>query len=150
MNLSTRTSRPLGVTFLVSAYTARVVFYLNDTLALLDHRFYRPILDGRGIRDLVIALLSLFVVIGLMGMRRWGRLLAIFVSAVLAVWGGGFYVLDIVMGFWTFVPNGFWANAEILARLGFEIFTVWYLLQPTTREVFRSVQAPQMMSTDEA
>ena len=88
MSLTLRTTGPVGVTLVASFYVAKVVFYLERTLVRLDHRFYRLILNGAGIRDLVIALFSLFVVIGLMRMQSWGRILAIIVSGTLAAWGG--------------------------------------------------------------
>ena len=87
MSLPLRTTRPFGITIVASFYITKVIFYSEKTLVGLDHRFYRFILNGAGIRDLVIALLSLLIVIGLMGMRSWGRMLAIIVSSALAAWG---------------------------------------------------------------
>jgi hypothetical protein len=100
-------------------------------------------------RDLVIALFSLFVVIGLMRMRSWGRILAIFVSGTLAAWWGGFLLLDITMGLWTLLPGSFWANTQVVAILAFEICAVWYLLRSETREIFRAAQSPPIVDADQ-
>jgi hypothetical protein len=150
VSLPLRTPRPVGITLIVSFYITKVVFYIEKTLVRLDHRFYRFILDGAGIRDLVIALFSLFVVIGLMRMQSWGRMLAIIVSGILAAWSGGFLLLDITMGFWTLLPGSLWANTQAVVILAFEICGVWYLLRSETREIFRAAQSPSIVNADQA
>jgi hypothetical protein len=136
-----RTTRPFGITLVMSFYVAKIILYIETTLVRLDYRFYRSIVDSKGIRDLCIALLSVFIVIGLTGMRKWGRMLAIVVSGLLAVVSGGVYLLTLGMGFWTLLPTGFWSNAEVVASLLFEVYAVWYLLRVETREIFRVAES---------
>jgi len=149
VSLNLRTTPPVGVTLVVSFYVAKVVFYLERTLVRLDHRFYRLILNGAGIRDLVIALFSLFVVVGLMRMQSWGRILAIIVSGTLAAWWGGFLLLGTTMGLWTLLPGSLWANTQVFAILVFEICAVWYLLRTETREIFRAAHCPPIVNANQ-
>ena len=141
-----QTTRPFGVTFVVSFFITKVISYLEKTLVRLDHQFYRSILDGAGIRDAVIALLCLLIVIGLLKMRSWGQLLAIIVSGVLAVGAGAIYIVYWTLGLWTLFPHGFWATTQVVANLIFEIYTVWYLLRFESRENFRGAQSPPIVS----
>jgi len=133
----------------MSFFITKVIFYLEKTLVGLDHQFYRFILDGAGIRDAVIALLSLLIVIGLMKMRSWGRILAIIVSGVLALWGGALYLVYSTLGLWTLLPHGFWPITQAVASLTFETFAVWYLLRIETREIFRAPQCPPIVVADQ-
>jgi hypothetical protein len=149
VNPTHRTKRPLGINLVVAFYVTKVIFYVERTLVRLDYRFYRFILDHAGIRDFVIAMLSLFIVIGLTGMRRWGRILAIIVSGALAIWWGGFYILDIAMGLWTLLPEGLWNNTEVIAVVVFEVTVVWYLSRSETRGMFRAPQNPPVAGAGE-
>jgi hypothetical protein len=133
----------------VSFYIAQVIFYLEKTLSRLDYRLYRFIVDGAGIRDLVIALVSLFIVIGLLRMRSWGRMLAIIASAALAVWWGGLYLLSLAIGIVPILPGGIWNSAQAFAVIVFEITIVWYLLRFKTREMFRAAQNQPIVAVNE-
>jgi cbb3-type cytochrome oxidase subunit 3 len=105
--------------------------------------------DAAGIRDLAIALVSLFIVIGLIKMRSWGRILAIIASAALAAWWGGLYILSLAIGIVPILPGGFWNSAQAFATIAFEISVVWYLFRFKTREMFRAAQNPPIVAEDE-
>ena len=155
---SSSTKRPFGiivaesyfVTFIaVSAFKliADLDFYTRAA-SLLDLHFFHYFAGPAKISELVIGVLSVFAVVGLQRMRRWGRWLAIVLAGASVGYAIWFYSAVLIFRMWTLVPHQLWPYVKNTMKLGFGIYIVWYLLLPEARHAFRPLRPSSASETD--
>jgi hypothetical protein len=137
-NPHARVRRPFGVNVALSYFVSYIVLYSFRVLVDLDFRLYRFIFNPARIPGLIFLMLSMLAVIGLTQMREWGRVFAIISSGVMTSYVLGWYCVLIGLRLWTLLPHGVRSNIELILKLTFGIFVVWYLLRSKTRNSFRA------------
>ena len=157
-NKSSSTKRPVGIIVAESYFVTFIVVtafkliadldFYTRTASLLNLHFFHYFAGPVRISELVIGVLSVFAVVGLQRMRRWGRWLAIVLAGTSVGYAIWFYSVVLIFRMWTLVPHQLWPYVRNTMKLGFGIYIVWYLLLPEARHAFRQRQPSSASETD--
>jgi|ERR1700728_3146880 hypothetical protein len=157
-NKSSSTKRPFGIIVAESYFVTFIVVtafkliadldFYTRTASLLNLHFFHYFAGPVRISELVIGVLSVFAVVGLQRMRRWGRWLAIVLAGTSVGYAIWFYSVVLIFRMWTLVPHQLWPYVRNTMKLGFGIYIVWYLLLPEARHAFRQRQPSSASETD--
>jgi hypothetical protein len=157
-NKSSSTKRPFGIIVAESYFITFIVVtafkliadldFYTRTASLLNLHFFHYFAGPVRISELVIGVLSVFAVVGLQRMRRWGRWLAIVLAGTSVGYAIWFYSVVLIFRMWTLVPHQLWPYVRNTMKLGFGIYIVWYLLLPEARHAFRQRQPSSASETD--